>query len=93
MQIRDILCAQIPYGGSIINYDIVMNDGFGKQHMYEQPRGSPRIIQLVWRGFRVFGQIISKSGICIQNISRLHALYQCQPVLGIPTTAMDLVGI
>jgi hypothetical protein len=26
-------------------------------------------------------------------MSRLHALYQCQPVLGIPTTAIDLVGI
>jgi hypothetical protein len=29
MQIRDILYAQIPYGGSIISYDIVTNDGFG----------------------------------------------------------------
>jgi hypothetical protein len=38
MQIRDTLCAQMPYGGSIISYDIVTNDGFGKRHMYEWPR-------------------------------------------------------
>jgi hypothetical protein len=30
MQIQDILCAQMPYGGGIITYDIVTNDGFGK---------------------------------------------------------------
>jgi hypothetical protein len=30
MQIQDTLCAQIPYGGSIISYGIVMNEGFGK---------------------------------------------------------------
>jgi hypothetical protein len=93
MQIRDILCAQIPYGGSIISYDIVTNGGFGKQHMYEWLRGSPSIIRLVWRGFGVFGRIISKSRISMRNISCLHTPYQHQPVLGIPTTAIDLVGI
>jgi hypothetical protein len=28
--IWDILCTQMPYGGGIISYDIVTNDGFGK---------------------------------------------------------------
>jgi hypothetical protein len=93
MQIRDTLYNQIPYGGGIISYDIVTNDGFGKRHMYEQLRGSPSVIRLVQKGFGVFGRIISKSGICMQKISCLHALYQRQPVLGIPTTATDLVGI
>jgi hypothetical protein len=93
MQIRDTLCAQMPYGGSIISYDIVTNDGFGKRHMYEQPRGSPSVIRLVRKSFRAFGRIISKSGICMQKISCLHAFYQRQPVLGVPTTAMDPVGI
>jgi hypothetical protein len=49
-QIRDMLCAQMPYRGSIISYDIVTNDGFGKRHMYEWPRGSPRVTRLVRRG-------------------------------------------
>jgi hypothetical protein len=35
MQIQDTLCAQMPYGGGIMSYDIVTNDGFGKRHMYE----------------------------------------------------------
>jgi hypothetical protein len=30
MQIRHTLCAQIPDGGSIIAYNIVRNEGFGK---------------------------------------------------------------
>jgi hypothetical protein len=30
MQIQDILYTQIPYGGGIISYGIVTNDGFGK---------------------------------------------------------------
>jgi hypothetical protein len=68
----------MPYGGSIIRYDIVTNNGFGKQHIYEWPRGSPSVIRLVQKGFRVFGQIISKSGICMRKISCLHALYQRQ---------------
>jgi hypothetical protein len=93
MQIRDTLCVQLPYAGGIISYDIVANHGFGKRHMYEWPRGSPSVIQLVQRGFRAFASIISKSGICMRKISCLHALYQRQPVLGVPTTAMDLVGI
>jgi hypothetical protein len=92
-QIRDTLCAQMPYGGGIISYDIVTNDGFGKRHMDERPRRSPRVTRLVRRGFGAFERIISKSGICMRNISRLHALYQRQPVLGVPTTALDLVGI
>jgi hypothetical protein len=93
MQIQDALCAQIPYGGGIISYDIMTNDGFGKRHMYERPRRSPRVTRLVRRGFGVFERINSKSGICMRKISRLHALYQRQPVLGVPTTALDLVGI
>jgi hypothetical protein len=55
MQIRDALCAQMHYGGGIIGYDIVTNDGFGKRHMYEQPRGSPSVIRLVQKGFGAFG--------------------------------------
>jgi hypothetical protein len=93
MQIRDILCAQMPYGGSIISYDIVTNDGFGKRDMYEWPRGSPSVIRLVRKSFAAFGQIISQSGICMQKISCLHAPYQRQPVLGVPTTTTDPVGI
>jgi hypothetical protein len=93
MQIRDALCAQMPYGGSIISYDIVMNEGFGKQHMYQRPRRSPRVTRLVQSSFGAFGQIISKSGICMRKVSCLHALYQRQPVLGVPTTAFDPVGI
>jgi hypothetical protein len=93
MQIRDTLCAQMPHGGSIISYDIVMNDGFGKRHLYEWPRRSPRVIRLVQKGFGAFVRINSKSGICMRKILRLHALYQRQPVLGVPTTALDLVGI
>jgi hypothetical protein len=53
-QIRDMLCAQMPYRGGIISYDIVTNDGFGKRHMYERPRGSPRVTRLVRRGFGAF---------------------------------------
>jgi hypothetical protein len=41
--IRDTLCAQMPYGGGIISYDIATNEGFGKRHMYERPRSSPRV--------------------------------------------------
>jgi hypothetical protein len=93
MQIRDTLCAQMPYGGGIISYDIVTDDGFGKRHMYERPTRSPRVTRLVQRGFGAFERIILKSGICMRNISRLHALYQRQPVLGVSTTALDLVGI
>jgi hypothetical protein len=54
MQIRDTLCAQIPYGGGIISYAIVANDGFGKRHMCERPRRSPRVTRLVRRGFGAF---------------------------------------
>jgi hypothetical protein len=43
-KIQDALRAQMPYGGGIISYDIVINDGFGKRHMYERPRGSPSVI-------------------------------------------------
>jgi hypothetical protein len=93
MQIRGALCAQMPYRGSIISYDIVANDGSGKRHMYELPRGSPRVTRLVRSSFGAFEGIISKSRICMRKISRLHALYQHQPVLGVPTTALDLVGI
>jgi hypothetical protein len=93
MQIRDTLCAQIPYEDSIISYDIVTNDGFGKQHMYKWPRRSPRVIRLVRRGFGAFVRILLKSGIYMRKISRFHALYQRQPVLGILNTATDLVGI
>jgi hypothetical protein len=93
MQIRDTLCAQMPYRGSIISYDIVTNDGFGKRHLYERPRRSPRVTRLVRSSFGAFERIILKSGICMRKLSRLHALYQCQPVLGVPTTALDLVGI
>jgi hypothetical protein len=53
--IRDTLCAQMPYGGSIISYGIVTKEGFGKQHMYEWPRRSPRVTQLVRSSFRAFG--------------------------------------
>jgi hypothetical protein len=83
----------MPYGGGIISYDIVTDDGFGKRHMYERPRRSPRVTRLVRGGFGAFEQIISKSGICMRKISYLHALYQRQPVLGVPITALDLVGI
>jgi hypothetical protein len=93
MQIRDTLYAQMPYGGGIISYDMVTNNGFGKQYMYEWPRGSPSVIRLVQKGFGAFGQIILKSRICMQKILCLHALYQYQPVPGVPTTATDLVGI
>jgi hypothetical protein len=44
IQIQDTLCAQIPYGGGIISYDIVTNDGFRKRPMYEWPRGSLSVI-------------------------------------------------
>jgi hypothetical protein len=93
MQIRDTLCAQMPYGGGIISYDIVTNDGLGKRHMYERPRRSPGVTRLVRSSFGTFVRIISKSGICMRKISHLHALYQRQPVLSVPTTALDLVGI
>jgi hypothetical protein len=59
----------------------------------KQPRGSPRVIRLVRKGFGAFTPIISKCGICMRKFSCLHALYECQPVLGVPNTAMDLVGI
>jgi hypothetical protein len=93
MQIRDTLFAQMPYRGSIISYDIVSNDGFGKRHLYEWPRRSPRVTRLVRSSFRAFEQILLKSGICMRKISHLHALYQRQPVLGVPTTATDAVRI
>jgi hypothetical protein len=41
--IPDTLCAQMPYRGGIISYGIVTNEGFGKRHMYEWPRRSPRV--------------------------------------------------
>jgi hypothetical protein len=69
MQIRDTLCAQMPYGGGIISYDIVTNDGFGKRHIYERPRRSPRVTRLVQRGFGAFERIISKSGMYAKNIT------------------------
>jgi hypothetical protein len=60
-----MLCAEMPYRGSIISYDIVTNDGFGKRHIYEWPRGSLSVIQLAQIGFRVLEQIILKSRICV----------------------------
>jgi hypothetical protein len=39
---RNTMCSNA-YGGGIISYDIVTNDGFGKRHMYERPRRSPRV--------------------------------------------------
>jgi hypothetical protein len=48
-----------------------------------------------WFGdvLEVFILIKLKYRICMQYISHLHTLYQCQLVLGILTTATDLVGI
>jgi hypothetical protein len=91
--IQDVLCAQMPYGGAIISHNTSTNDGLGSDMCTRRPRGSPRVIRLVRKGFGAFALIISQCGICMQNISCLHALYQRQPVLGIPNTAMDLVGI
>jgi hypothetical protein len=66
---------------------------FGDDASTKWPRRSPRVNRLVRRGFGVFLGKFSKCGNCMRNISCLHALYQCQPVLGIPTTTIDLVGI
>jgi hypothetical protein len=93
MHIRDVLCAQIPYGGGIISHNTSTNDGLGSDMCTRWPRGSPRVIRLVREGLGPFAPIISKCGICMRKISYLHALYQRQPVLGIPNTATDLVGI
>jgi hypothetical protein len=93
MQIQDILCTQMPYGGSIISHNTSTNDGLSSDICMRPPRGSLGVIRLVWGCFGAFIPINSKYRICIRKISCLHALYQCQPVLGIPTTAMDLVGI
>jgi hypothetical protein len=93
MHIRDVLYAQMPYGGSIISHNTLTNDGLSSDMCMRWPRGLPGVIQLVWKGFGVFALIISKYGICMRKISYLHALYQRQLVLGILTTAMDLVGI
>jgi hypothetical protein len=33
MYISDMICAQMPWEGSIISYNTVMNNGFGKQYI------------------------------------------------------------
>jgi hypothetical protein len=38
--IRDTLCAQMPYGGSIISYGIVTKEGFAKKITKSHPIGS-----------------------------------------------------
>jgi hypothetical protein len=53
--IRDRLYAQMPYGGGIISYDIVTNEGFGKRHMYKWLRRLPRVTRLVRSSFGTFG--------------------------------------
>jgi hypothetical protein len=93
MQIRDMLCAQIPYGGGIIRHNTSTNDGLRSDIYTRWQRGSPGVIRLVWVHVGAFAPINSKYGICMQKVSCLHTLYQRQPVPGVPTTATDLVGI
>jgi hypothetical protein len=47
MQIQDVLCTQIPYGGSIISHNTLTNDGLSGSICTRQPRGLPGVIQLV----------------------------------------------
>jgi hypothetical protein len=93
MEIRDVLCAQMPYGGGIISHNTLTNDGLSSDICTRWPRGSPGVIRLVWGYFGAFAPINLKYRICMRKISCLYALYQRQPVLGIPTTTTDLVGI
>jgi hypothetical protein len=93
MYIQDVICAQMPYRGGIISHDAWTNDEFGDDASTKWPRRLPRVTQLVRRGFGAFLGKFSKYGICMRKISCLHALYQHQLLLGIPTTTIDLVGI
>jgi hypothetical protein len=87
-----MICAQIPYGGIIISYYALTNDEFsdgasanGREDYQDLSDWFGTVSERFWESFL-------KCRICMQKISRLHALYQRQPVLGILTTAMDLVG-
>jgi hypothetical protein len=51
MHIRDVLYAQMPYGGSIISHNTLTNDGLSSDMCMRWPRGLPGVIQLVWKGF------------------------------------------
>jgi hypothetical protein len=91
--IQNVIWAQIPYGGGIISHNTSTNNGLSSDICTRWPRGSPGVIRLVWGLFGAFAPINSKYGICMRKISCLHALYQRHPVLGIPNTTTDLVGI
>jgi hypothetical protein len=81
------------YGGVIVSHDASTNDEFsdaasanGREDYQESSDWFGRVSERFWEN-------VPKSGICMPKISCLHAVYQRQPVLDVPTTAMDLVGI
>jgi metal-dependent amidase/aminoacylase/carboxypeptidase family protein len=57
MLIQDVIYAQMPYRGGIISHNTSTNDMLSSDICMRWPRGSPRVIQLVWGYFGVFALI------------------------------------
>jgi hypothetical protein len=85
--------AQMPYGGDIIRHDTSTNDESGVNTSANDGEDYQESSDWFGRVSERFCGSFPKCGICMRKISYLHALYQHQPVLGVPTTATDLVGI
>jgi uncharacterized membrane protein YccF (DUF307 family) len=90
---QNMICAQMPYGGDIIRHDTLTNDESSINTSANDSEDYQDSSDWFGRVSEQFWERFPKWGICMQNISRLYTLYQRQPVLGIPTTITDLVGI
>jgi hypothetical protein len=83
----------MPYGGIIISYDASTDHEFSDEASAKGREDYQDSSDWFGRVSERFCESFPKCGICMQKISRLHTLYQPQPVLRVPTTATDLVGI
>jgi hypothetical protein len=68
-----MICAQMPYGGSIISHNILTNDGLSSKHMYKI---AERITRRYPIGLRMF-QSICTDKFEIWNLYAKHIIFIC----------------
>jgi hypothetical protein len=85
MQIQDMLCAQMPYGGSIISHNTSTNDRLSGIICMRRPRGSPGVIRLVWGYFRS----ICSDKIEIWNLYMKNITFACSLPMSTSTWHSD----
>jgi hypothetical protein len=75
MYIQNMVCAQMPYGGSIIRLDTSTNNGFSDDACTKWLRRSPRVTRLVQRGFGVvLRELFEIQNFYVENITFVCSL-------------------